>query len=333
MLSSNQIKEKLINDNGLLIKILEDYGFCDVWIDNKLEYLRCAYTEGENNTSVCVNLSNLYSTIFSKNVKGDIYSILQWKTGENFKQVHRKLNGYFGEDDININIVKKQLFGGVFKKYVGLKQNDKIYDEKVLKAYGTKPNERFLEDGISIETQIKFGIGYDFQNHRITIPWKNIEGDLIGISSRNNDDLSNAPKYLATLPFTKSNNLYGYYENYETIVSKRKVIIAESEKATLQAYTFGVKNVVSCGCHSISINQMDLLKYNVDQITIMFDKDVDEDDVKKECRKIKTRLVDIKVYYCIDEKNYLTEKQSPFDCGKEVFLKICGQIKEYKGDD
>ena len=40
MLSSNQIKEKLINDNGLLIKILEDYGFCDVWIDNKLEYLR-----------------------------------------------------------------------------------------------------------------------------------------------------------------------------------------------------------------------------------------------------------------------------------------------------
>lgn len=332
MLSSNQIKEKLINDNGLLIKILEDYGFCDVWIDNKLEYLRCAYTEGENNTSVCVNLSNLYSTIFSKNVKGDIYSILQWKTGENFKQVHRKLNGYFGEDDININIVKKQLFGGVFKKYVGLKQNDKVYDEKVLKAYGTKPNERFLEDGISIETQIKFGIGYDFQNHRITIPWKNIEGDLIGISSRNNDDLSNAPKYLATLPFTKSNNLYGYYENYETIVSKRKVIIVESEKSVLQAYTFGIFNLVAVGCHSLSDNQMDLLKYNVDTITIMYDKDVDEDEVIKQCQRLKAKLDDKKIYYCIDNKGLLGEKGSPTDYGKEVFLEICKQIKEF-GDE
>lgn len=333
MLSSNQIKEKLINDTDLLIKILEDYGFCDTWIDKKQENLRCAYAEGENNTSVCVNLSNLYSTIFSKNVKGDIYSILQWKSGANFKQVHSKLNSYFGENHDDILFERKQLFGGVFKKYIGLKQNDKVYDEKVLKPYGTKPNERFLEDGISIETQIKFGIGYDYQNHRITIPWRNIEGELIGISSRNNDDLSNAPKYLATIPFTKTNNLYGYYENYSEIVSKRKVIIVEAEKSVLQANSFGVNNLVAVGCHSLSLQQMDLLKYNVDTITIMYDSDVDEDEVLSQCKKIKSRLEDKRIFYCIDKKGLLDDKCSPTDFGKEVFLEVCKQIKEYAGDE
>ncbi len=329
MLSSNQIKEKLINDNDTLIKILEE-NFTNVKIYG--EEIRMSFDEESNANGTVVYLSNLYSRYFSANLNGDIYVLLQKKRNQSFKEIHKYLNSFFDDVD-EVPIVKKQLFGGIFKKYIGLKQNDKIYNEKMLKPYGIKPNVRFLEDNISIETQIKFNLGYDYQNHRITIPWRNIEGELIGITSRNNDDLSNAPKYLATLPFTKTNNLYGYYENYSDIVSKRKVIIVEAEKSVLQAYSFGIKNVVAVGCHSLSTTQMDLLRYNVDVITIMYDADVDEDEVISQCKKIKLRLGDKKIYYCIDRKKILDEKSSPTDFGKEVFLEMCKQIKEFRGDE
>ena len=91
----------------------------------------------------------------------------------------------------------------------------------------------------------------------------------------------------------------------------------------------GIKNVVAVGCHSISENQIYLLKYNVDMVTIMFDKDVAENEVKEQCKKIKDKL-NIKVYYCIDNKDLLNEKESVTDRGINIFMELCKQIKEYK---
>ena len=87
--------------------------------------------------------------------------------------------------------------------------------------------------------------------------------------------------------------------------------------------------MVAVGCHSISENQINLLKFNVDMVTIMFDKDVAEDEVKEQCKKIKDKL-GIKVYYCIDSKDLLNEKESVTDRGINIFMELCKQIKEYK---
>ena len=119
------------------------------------------------------------------------------------------------------------------------------------------------------------------------------------------------------------------FQNYNEIVSKRKIIIVESEKSVLQAYDMDIKNMVAVGCHSISENQINLLKFNVDMVTIMFDKDVAEDEVKEQCKKIKDKL-GIKVYYCIDSKDLLNEKESVTDRGINIFMELCKQIKEYK---
>ena len=204
-----------------------------------------------------------------------------------------------------------------------------LADKNILNEYVSIPCIRFIEDNISAKTQKKFEIGYDYKSQRITIPWRSIDGNIIGISSRNNDDYSDAPKYLALKSFKKSNHLYGLFQNYNEIVSKRKIIIVESEKSVLQAYDMGIKNVVAVGCHSISENQIYLLKYNVDMVTIMFDKDVAEDEVKEQCKKIKDKL-GIKVYYCIDSKDLLNEKESVTDRGINIFMELCKQIKEYK---
>ena len=224
---------------------------------------------------------------------------------------------------------KKQLFGGFFKNIIGYEQYEQLYDETVLKEYKSIPNLRFLEDNISARTQRKFEIGYDYKSQRITIPWRSIDGNLIGISSRNNDDESDVPKYLAIKSFKKSNHLYGMFQNYNDIVSKRKIIVVESEKSVLQAYDMNIRNMVAVGCHSISENQINLLKFNVDMATIMFDKDVPENEVREQCKKIKDKL-NIRVFYCIDNNNLLDEKESVTDKGINIFMELCKQIKEYK---
>ena len=324
-----KIKEKLIQNEDLLIDVLEKYGFCHIK-KIKQDEIRCAYDEDSNPTSVVINLENLFCTIWSKNVKGDIYSILQFNSGQSFSQVHNYLSSLFDCEEVEEIKPKKLLFNGFFKQFIGnSEEKEKIYDENILNEYVSIPCIRFIEDNISAKTQRKFEIGYDYKSQRITIPWRSIDGNIIGISSRNNDDYSDAPKYLALKSFKKSNHLYGLFQNYNEIVSKRKIIIVESEKSVLQAYDMGIKNVVAVGCHSISENQIYLLKYNVDMVTIMFDKDVTEDEVKEQCKKIKDKL-GIKVYYCIDSKDLLNEKESVTDRGINIFMELCKQIKEYK---
>lgn len=329
-MTSTEIKERLTKDVNLLIKILED-NFTNVKIYG--EEIRMSFNEDSSPNGTVVYLSNLYCRYFSKGLSGDIYMLLQEKRGQDFKSIHKYLNSFF-DDNIDLNkTVRKSLFGGFFEKYIGLKQNDIIYKDSELDKYGLRGNVRFFEDNITFETQVKFQLGYDYQNHRITIPWRNMEGDLIGITSRNNNDLVDNYKYLATLPFIKTNNLYGFYENYNYILSTKKVIIVEAEKSVLQAHSFGVRNIVAVGCHSLSNQQIELLKYNVDMITLMFDSDVEEDEVIEQCKKIKSKLSNKKICYCIDRKKLLKEKSSPTDFGKDVFLEVCKQIKEYKGDN
>lgn len=328
-MKSVQIKERLIQNEDLLIDVLEKYGFCHIKKIKQGE-IRCAYDEESNPTSVVINLENLSCTIWSKNVRGDIYSILQFNSGQSFSQVNNYLSSLFDGEEVEEVKPKKLLFNGFFKQFIGnSEEKEKIYDENILNEYVSIPCIRFIEDNISAKTQRKFEIGYDYKSQRITIPWRSIDGNIIGISSRNNDDYSDAPKYLALKSFKKSNHLYGLFQNYNEIVSKRKIIIVESEKSVLQAYDMGIKNVVAVGCHSISENQIYLLKYNVDMVTIMFDKDVVEDEVKEQCKKIKDKL-GIKVYYCIDSKDLLNEKESVTDRGINIFMELCKQIKEYK---
>ena len=183
MMSSVQIKEKLIQNEDLLIDVLEKYGFCHIK-KIKQDEIRCAYDEDSNPTSVVINLENLFCTIWSKNVRGDIYSILQFNSGQSFSQVHNYLSSLFDGEEVEEIKPKKLLFNGFFKQFIGnSEEKEKIYDENILNEYVSIPCIRFIEDNISAKTQRKFEIGYDYKSQRITIPWRSIDGNIIGISS------------------------------------------------------------------------------------------------------------------------------------------------------
>ena len=329
MLSSNQIKEKLINDNDILIKILEE-NFTNVKIYG--EEIRMSFDEESNPNGTVVYLSNLYSRYFSINLDGDIYVLLQKKRNQSFKEVHRYLNSFFGDTD-NTPVIKKQLFGNVFKKYINNQYDDDVkYSENDIKKYFKRANQMFLDDDISIETQVLFDCRYDFESHYIIILWKDECGDIRGVRGRRNFDDENKPKYMTFKSFRKNNFLFGLDKTLPYILKKRSVLIYEGEKSTMKSWQYGYKNCVSIGSHCLSEQQIRLLKYNCDNICLCFDKDVEEDVLINECKKIRKILPEVKIYYMLDENNLLDKKDAPVDCGFETFMKLLMTIKEYRGE-
>ena len=80
------VKEKLSNDTDLLIEILEKFSFHNIRYQNN--EIRCGHNEISNPTSVKINTETLSAICFSQNVKGDIYTLLSWKSGMERIDVH-----------------------------------------------------------------------------------------------------------------------------------------------------------------------------------------------------------------------------------------------------
>ena len=329
-MKSVQIKERLIQNEDLLIDVLEKYGFCHIK-KIKQDEIRCAYDEESNPTSVVINLENLFCTIWSKNIRGDIFTILQFNSGQTFSQVHRYLSSLFKDKEIIEEIKpKKLLFNGFFKQFIGSEQKEQVYNEIILNEYKQIPSIRFIEDNISAKTQRRFNIMYDYKSQYIMIPWFNCEGKLVGVRGRNNDDESVAPRYMTFHSFKKGDYLYGYNVNREEILKRRSIILVESEKATMQLYDMNIRNVVSVGSHTLTPQQIRHLKFDVDEIIIAFDKDVTREELIKECQKIKEILPKVKIYIIWDYDNLLDEKDSPTDKGIEVFKQLYKTKRIYR---
>lgn len=265
-----------------------------------------------------------------KTIQGDIFTLVMLLKNKNFPQsvrwLHKVLSlpyTYSLEDKSE----KKKDPLKIFKKIIKNenKEIDKrsliVYDKNILKNMVLIPSLTFFREGISIQTQEKFEIGYSTERERIGIPhkyWQN--GRYLGIIGRttipNYDDF-NIAKYLPiTNPFFKSLNLYGLAENYKHIQEKGYVIVFEGEKSVMKLDTWKLCNGVAVGCHEISEEQRRILIGLNVEIVIAFDKDVEQEHMIYECRKFKGIRP---VSYIYDKFDLLDEKDSPCDKGIKVW--------------
>ena len=169
----------------------------------------------------------------------------------------------------------------------------------------------FEDDGIALEVQQEFMIGYDPQTNRITIPIRTPLGDLCGVKGRlfGNADENN-PKYLYIEPTAKQKLLYGLYENKDYIKNNSNLIIFEAEKSVLQCASHGVRNCVALGGKSISKTQAELIIRTGCTPIIALDKGVELDEIKTVMSVFPDNLP---VYYMFDDGNIMCDKQSPVD--------------------
>lgn len=313
-------------------RILEYYNYHSITINNN--EIRFAKIGGDNPSGCRIKLNdNLSATDFTTSYNGDIIGLIKQHTDLSYKEIintiktitNKKVNGHY----------KKEV--GIFDDFFNdiylpqQEENDEIiYDPSILDQYSKyKWNMRFLNDGILPSSQYKFGIGYDEESNRITLPWFDIDGNLIGLMGRIDSDEVTNYKYIPLVAFEKHKHLYGLYQNKERIKKSKKVYVFEAEKSVLQCDSFDIHDCVSLGGNQISTMQVEqLLKLGVSEIVLCMDEGLIIDAIKRDIQTIKSMLFmrDVKIGVILDKKNkYLPKdsKASPIDFGKEVFEKLC----------
>ncbi len=188
----------------------------------------------------------------------------------------------------------------------------------VLRQYIALPNIFFFKEGISVKTQKEFNIMFSINDERIVIPIFDEIGNLVGVKGRTiNKDEEN--RYIYFYPCPRNKILYGLYKTLEYIKKTNEVIIFESEKSVLQAWSMGYKNCVALGGKSISETQLEkILKLNTD-VTFAWDKDIDIEYIKEKINDFKL-YTNVNVIY--DKWNLLKDKDSPTDRGIEIWEKL-----------
>lgn len=329
------MKEYLKNNPEQIEKILSYYNYHSINITDK--EIRCAKVGGDNPSGCRIKLNdNLSATDFTTSYNGDLFGLIATHTGLTYGEVLKTITTMLGKKiEGNYQSEEKSLFDGFFDSlYVPYESEEEVtYDESVLEEYnsGYKWFKRFADDGILPSSQVKFKIGFDEESNRITIPWRDFEGKLIGIMARLNLDEKTNFKYIPLIPFPKHKFLYGLYQNKEYIKESREVYVFESEKSVMLGDSLGYKSFVALGGNSISKTQVEqLLKLNVNKIIIALDEGLDTEIIKKDIKTIKDCLFmrDCKIGFILDKNNkYLPKgsKASPIDLGKEVFLKLCDE--------
>ena len=140
--------------------------------------------------------------------------------------------------------------------------------------------------------------------------------------------MNNEPKYIYPIPVMSSQLLYGYSENYQYLYGN-DVIIVESEKSVMQAWTFGVRNVVALGSNSLSEKQSKLLlQLQPKRIILAMDEGLpfeqiqrNADIIKKCCSMFMPEIW----YWDADQDLDIDPKSSPTDIGKEKFEEIMNE--------
>ena len=324
-MDAQTIKEYIFSNNKIEI-VLENLGMHHIQWHNRNEYITCGMPDGDNPSSTVVYCDNSFFMVkaYTRDIVdpygiSDIISLVSFINKTIFTQSINWLCELFGldyyvesiSDDPTLGYFKT--FDLLMKPKASLEVQLKPIPEETLKAYLPWDNTIFYEDHINWETQAEFELGLDVFSHRITIPIRDEMGRLVGVKGRRAWDVVDEwnPKYIYLHQCAKSRICYGLYKTLPYIREKNEIIVCESEKGVMQLWSYGYRNCVAVGGHSISQQQQDLIiQSGAATIIIAFDKDVDEKTVRKEVENLSLYR---RVEYILDFNNILEEKESPMD--------------------
>lgn len=332
-----EVKERLLEQPEAIEHILDAFGFSRIKRNNR--EIRCAFEEGMNPTAVVIRLQdneNLFVKDWERNISLDLINYLIKSKNIPFKDVMNAIKQELHLDSIYNYKRKVGLFGGLYNKISRSNSDIEVttYPEEILKQYGNTPCLLWLRDGISLETQRRWGVGYDVVSQRITLPIRTPTSELMGIKGRCNYDPDEyEAKYLYLTPSCPmSQTLFGYSENYSSLYEGTPIIV-ESEKSVLKMSSWGYNNVVAIGSNSLSITQCKLLlSLNPKGVIFMLDKSLPLENTKRNAELLKTfctmRQIKIK-YWSWTDNITLEEKSAPCDDTKAEFEYIMAtEIKD-----
>lgn len=324
----NTIKETLIEQPEKLRELLEYFGF--EHINHRGNEIRFARSDsGGANISIRLT-NNPYCCVsdWSRGISTDIISYIIQEKSVEFREVLQKTKKILNLTDDWRQQQRRELFGGIYSNLSCRNREIKLktYDDSVLNQYETYGNVMFLNDGISLEAQKFWNIRFSVMDNRIIIPIRNEYGQLCGAKGRlNGVPEDDEPKYIYPIPVMSSQLLYGYSENYQYLYGN-DIILVESEKSVMQAWDFGVRNIVALGSNNLSEKQTKLLlQLQPKKIIIAMDEGLSFEQTQRNANVIKD-LASIFIpeiwYWDSDLDLDIPSKSSMTDLGKEKFEEI-----------
>lgn len=210
-------------------------------------------------------------------------------------------------------------------------------DEEVLNAsiFNTDILAIWEQEGISLATMQKYKIGYDPVANCITIPIYDNQGQLVSVRGRflaQEEQVKYKPItfFNKILAAPSSQMLYGLWQNKQAIQNTKTAIIFESEKSVLMMDTYyGNRNnsVATFGKNISNQHILMLRQIGAENIILAYDADyrTDAETITKlkEYRKIAKNLTPFfTVSIVMDWDRKLGYKDSPIDCGKQIFEEL-----------
>ena len=342
-MNAQDIKNKLNINPESIVSMLDDLGFHHIRVFED-KRISCAFPDGDNINSLQILLSKDYDDAYlftlsnTRNFnKGDIFDFIKWhKDMEYMYQAINHVASYIGESYTKEDSEMKSSASAKFlKSFIRRHKqqdvsNEKILPDSIITQFYSIPSKMFYDDGISIDSQNKFSVMYDYWDNRVVFPIRNDYGQIISIKGRTLEydyKINNIPKYRYYENYNGSKYLFGLYENFHNIIEKNEIIIVEAEKGVMQCDSFGVNNVVAISKKKFTDAQIrKILGLGIENVVIMLDKDVLKKEIITQCKLFK-RLIN--VYYCVDDNNYLDSNESPSDKGLDVFNKIYNERSKF----
>ena len=339
----NELKEYIYNENKIEY-ILEQLGCHEIKYNEQRETYTAAHPDGDNPQGVNIrNNQYLNYRSFSRGVDyedgQDLISLIETTKKMSFiesvKYVHKILDIPFEFKRKQESTQKKYDPLCVFKRVLCCNrkivnvEDIHILDDKLLNDFVPMLHIDFLREGIMPWTKNKFGLAYSYRHKRIVIPHRYwLTGQLLGFNMRTtvqNYDEFGIRKYYLTNGFNKSLNIYGLYENYESIQKAGYVVVAESEKSVLKRDSLNDSTVVALSGKNMSEEQARILIGLGTEVIIAMDKDVSINEVRHMCEK----FYHIRpVSYIYDKWGLLNNKDAPMDaCNKKYNFLLKHRIK------
>ena len=345
---AKELEEYLSNNPSEIEKILEELGFGKVL--NRGRYISACVPNFNNASGFSILIENLYCKSFTTNFSfnGHLFDLVfhmkgYTNFGDTMRFIHKILNIPYSYSKNEDDKPKEDSILDFFKKYK-TKPNKRTTKEKELKFYTDEeidrlyvkcPYANWIKEGIIAKVQMEFEIGYCFSSNRVIIPhrfWKT--GEIIGLIGRTLQsaeicDFFGIAKYFPIIPYPKSKNLYGLWENRQYIEEiKKEIIVFEAEKSVLKMASKGIRNCVSVGSHDLSDEQVKiLLSLNVNEIVLAYDEDVPLEFMESEAKKFKgLRNISIMT----NQYDILKDKQSPADATLKIFMALYKRRINYK---
>lgn len=212
-----RIKDRLVNEDKIE-HLLEVIGCSHIKREQRGHLITAQLPEkydSNNKRSVQVKI-NEYLSCYIRNradFNGDIFSLVSYLHHD--KRNDSIQNDLYIAKDFICNLfgwkeflskergyVIRKDYTYCLKEIIGEKRADReivpnpVLSEDILEEYVQNPYYGWIEEGISYNTQIKYGIGFDLESKRITIPMRNRFGKLIGVKGRIMKDEDDDRKYL-----------------------------------------------------------------------------------------------------------------------------------------